>query len=213
MSYPQQPYTHPATQRKTSGLAIASLVLGLVGFISCGLTSILSVIFGHVALGQIRRDRTDGHGMALAGTVLGWILTGAWLLFWVLWWAGIVGSIGLSAVTEPSARVPIGVLQSTQPTGDPAAQVATFEATGQDGATSAGNVTSNVGLEIAQDSGVPLPYTKEVPAASGTKLYLWVQNAGTQGTVTCRIKVGGQVLREAVSTGPYGVCTVSATLP
>ncbi|MFC5946383.1 DUF4190 domain-containing protein, partial [Micromonospora harpali] len=36
----------------------------------------LTVIFGHVALNQIRRDRTDGHGMAMAGVIPGWILTG-----------------------------------------------------------------------------------------------------------------------------------------
>jgi len=205
--YPSQPV------RRTSGLAVASLVLGLAGFIPCGLTSIPAVIFGHVALGQIRRDRLDGHGMAVAGTVLGWILTGGWLVFWGLWWAGLLGSIGLSAVTEPD-RVPVPVVEQNDsaPQDDrQEGQRVVFEATGE-GTDRAGNVTTGIGLAISQDNGVPLPYTKRVDAEPGDRLYLWVQNGVSEGAVTCRIKLGKKVLREATSTGPYGVCTVSATL-
>ncbi|GAA5077328.1 hypothetical protein HNP84_003698 [Thermocatellispora tengchongensis] len=119
MTYGTPPGYAPA--RRTNGLAIASLVLGLIGFISCGFTSVLAVIFGHVALGQIRRDRTDGHGMALAGTVLGWVLTGGWLLFWALWWAGFIGSIGVAALSAPTPteRVQLGELQPGVPTSAP----------------------------------------------------------------------------------------------
>jgi hypothetical protein len=48
---------------------VASLVLGLVG------TSVLAVIFGHVARRSIRRSygRETGAGMALAGLILGYI--------------------------------------------------------------------------------------------------------------------------------------------
>ncbi|NJP92948.1 hypothetical protein HCN51_26445 [Nonomuraea sp. FMUSA5-5] len=62
--------------------------------------------------------------------------------------------------------------------------------------------------------GVPLPYTKE-PAFDGElpRLYLWVQNGGADGVVECRIKVDGRVVREAESSGPYGVCTVTADAP
>jgi len=35
--------------------------------------SILAVIFGHVALGQIKRTGQSGQGMAVAGLVLGYI--------------------------------------------------------------------------------------------------------------------------------------------
>jgi hypothetical protein len=51
----------------TNGLAIASLVLGIVG------GSGLAIIFGHVARSQIRRTGQDGAGMALAGLILGYI--------------------------------------------------------------------------------------------------------------------------------------------
>lgn len=61
------------TSTRTNGLAIASLVLGIVWLWWIG--SILAVILGHVALGQIgRSDGTEsGRGLAVAGLVLGWI--------------------------------------------------------------------------------------------------------------------------------------------
>jgi hypothetical protein len=35
-------------------------------------------------------------------------------------------------------------------------------------------------------------------------------DAGRDGEVVCRIKVDGKVVREQASSGPYGVCTVTA---
>ncbi|WP_067793481.1 DUF4190 domain-containing protein [Actinomadura formosensis] len=101
-SYSQQP---PAVQHHyygpsvpalppTNGMATASMVCGLIGFLACGLTSILAVIFGHVALGQIKRTGEGGHGMAVAGLVLGYIVSAGWLVFWIFYiglWAAIVG--------------------------------------------------------------------------------------------------------------------------
>jgi hypothetical protein len=56
---------------RTSGMAIASLVLGLLWL--WGLGSLLAVIFGGVSLSQISRSRggLEGKGMAIAGLVLG----------------------------------------------------------------------------------------------------------------------------------------------
>jgi hypothetical protein len=52
--------------RRTSGFAIASLVLGILGF------SILAIIFGGVAINQTGKDpNLSGKGMAVAGLVLG----------------------------------------------------------------------------------------------------------------------------------------------
>lgn len=102
----QPPYGYPAPPpRRTNGLAIAALVLGLTGFITCGFTSILAVVFGHTALSQIRRDHTDGRGMAMAGTILGWVLTGAWIAYWALVWTGVVASLGAQALrgVDPGA--------------------------------------------------------------------------------------------------------------
>jgi hypothetical protein len=59
-----------ATTPKTSGLAVASLVLGLVGF--CGITAIVGLVLGIVAKVKIRRSggRLKGGGLAIAGICL-----------------------------------------------------------------------------------------------------------------------------------------------
>jgi len=68
-------------QQKTTGLAIASLVLGIVWVYGIG--SILALIFGYQAKAQIDRSggRESGRGMAVAGIVLGWIGVAGFLLF------------------------------------------------------------------------------------------------------------------------------------
>ncbi|MFI6452243.1 MmpS family transport accessory protein [Streptosporangium amethystogenes] len=211
-------YAPPQPPVRTNGLAVASLVLGLAGFITCGITSLLAVIFGHVALGQIRRDRTDGHGMALTGVILGWILTGLWILYWMLVLAGVVaGFADLGSTEVPrEERTHLTASQPPATEEDQSADAHTvvFEATGADGATSAGNITYTVKYDIKQDQGVSLPYSKKVSVNGELSLlYLWVQNAGDTGSVTCRIKVDGKVVREATATEPYGVCTVKADAP
>ena len=67
---PQQGYGQPA---RTNGLAIASMILGIVWL--CWLGSILAVIFGHVALGQIKNSggTQTGRGFAIAGLILGYL--------------------------------------------------------------------------------------------------------------------------------------------
>lgn len=80
--YPSQPppiYYNYAPVSRTSGLAIASMVLGILWVYWIG--SILALIFGHVALSQTSRDETlRGRGMAIAGLVLGYVGVGTLLL-------------------------------------------------------------------------------------------------------------------------------------
>jgi len=66
-------YAPPA---KTNGMAIASLVLGIVWLYGVG--SILALIFGYNAKKQIEQSggSQTGRGMATAGIVLGWIGAG-----------------------------------------------------------------------------------------------------------------------------------------
>ena len=56
-----------------NGLAIASMVLGILWIYWVG--SILAVVFGHIALSQIKKSggTQAGRGMAIAGLVLGYI--------------------------------------------------------------------------------------------------------------------------------------------
>jgi Domain of unknown function (DUF4190) len=67
--YGYPPPAYPSGNN-TNGLAIASLVTSLVGFFTCGVGSILGLIFGLVALNQIRRTDEGGRGMAVAGIII-----------------------------------------------------------------------------------------------------------------------------------------------
>lgn len=51
----------------TNTFAVFALVTGIFGL------SLLAVILGHVSLRQIARTRQRGRGMAIAGTVLGYL--------------------------------------------------------------------------------------------------------------------------------------------
>ncbi|HEY1137922.1 MAG TPA: DUF4190 domain-containing protein [Xanthomonadaceae bacterium] len=63
-------------ERKTSTLAIVSLIAGILGWTLLPiLGSLGAIITGHMARGEIRRSNgaLDGDGMALIGLVLGWL--------------------------------------------------------------------------------------------------------------------------------------------
>ena len=72
---PVQMQTPPSVQqaeepKKHSGLSIASLVLGIVGLVSCGtlmVPEVLAIVFGLVGI----KDKKHKTGMAIAGTILG----------------------------------------------------------------------------------------------------------------------------------------------
>lgn len=72
---PYPPYGYPSVPRPTNGMAIAALVLGILWLYWIG--SVLALIFGYIALAQIKRSPADapqqGRGLAVAGVVLGWV--------------------------------------------------------------------------------------------------------------------------------------------
>jgi hypothetical protein len=72
---PVQPYRSTAQPGPTSGMAIASLVLGICTIAVCFLTGIPAIVCGHIARGEIRRagGRIAGDGLAVAGLVLGYL--------------------------------------------------------------------------------------------------------------------------------------------
>ena len=64
-----------AVTRTTSPMAIISLVAGILGWTLLPfLGSIVAVVTGHIARGEIRRapERLEGDGMAIAGLILGY---------------------------------------------------------------------------------------------------------------------------------------------
>ena len=63
--------------RQTSTLAIISLVFGLLGWSFVPwIGSLVAIITGHMARGEIRRSREtlDGDGLAVTGLVLGYAM-------------------------------------------------------------------------------------------------------------------------------------------
>lgn len=64
----------------TNGAAVASLITSLVGLLFCGIPSTAGLILGIIAMRQTRRTGQDGHGIAVAGTVIGGVVTVAWVL-------------------------------------------------------------------------------------------------------------------------------------
>jgi drug/metabolite transporter (DMT)-like permease len=81
--YPPVPGGYPGyfpPQRRTNGLAIASLVVSCASLFVCALLGCVGAVMGHVARRQIRESGEEGDGMALAGIIVGWILFGLSLL-------------------------------------------------------------------------------------------------------------------------------------
>lgn len=63
--------------RQTSTLAITSLISGILGWTFVPwIGSIVAIVTGHMARGEIRRapDRFEGDGMAIAGLILGYAM-------------------------------------------------------------------------------------------------------------------------------------------
>lgn len=80
------PTPSAATGERTSGFAIASLVMGIVGFFFNPL-AILAIIFGGIGLSQTNKDpNLKGRGMAVAGLVLGIIVGIIWIIA-IIWWS------------------------------------------------------------------------------------------------------------------------------
>ena len=74
----------PVAAPSTNGMAVASLVLGILWIYWIG--SVLALIFGYIARQQIDRHQgmQGGRCMATAGIVLGWVGVGFLVLFVVV---------------------------------------------------------------------------------------------------------------------------------
>jgi peptidyl-prolyl cis-trans isomerase B (cyclophilin B) len=64
---PYDPYGYPRP-RPTNGMAIASLICAF-------LFAPLGIVFGHISLSQIKRTGEEGHGLAVAGLVISYLVT------------------------------------------------------------------------------------------------------------------------------------------
>ncbi len=77
---------------QTAAMAIASVILGFVGLF-LGASNIFAIIFGAAAMKDIGRARgyMTGWGLALAGLIMGSIGALGWM-FWLLFWLHVLTS-------------------------------------------------------------------------------------------------------------------------
>lgn len=74
-------YGYGYPEQKTNTLAIVSLVSSILAFVILPfVASVVGVITGHMALGQIKRTGEGGRGLALGGTIVGWVGIGLGVL-------------------------------------------------------------------------------------------------------------------------------------
>ncbi|MEE6281547.1 DUF4190 domain-containing protein [Georgenia sp. MJ170] len=74
-------YSSPAYRNDQA--AVASLVLGLVGVVVPAVC-LFAVLLGHIGLRRLRTSYRGGRGLAVAGLVLGYLMTAVWLAVLVL---------------------------------------------------------------------------------------------------------------------------------
>jgi hypothetical protein len=73
---PPLPPSMSAAPAKTSGLAVTSLILGILGVFTCGITALFGLVLGIIAMVKVRNSggKMRGGGIALAGTIVSGIL-------------------------------------------------------------------------------------------------------------------------------------------
>lgn len=105
---PGTPYYGGPMTVSMNPLAIASLICSIGSWFILPIAgAIAGVVLGHVALSQIRHSNgaQDGHGMAVAGLVVGYIhlaIVPTIILLVVLFLAGVIGAASLSSFVLPA---------------------------------------------------------------------------------------------------------------
>jgi prepilin-type processing-associated H-X9-DG protein len=69
---PAMPSAATAAPPKMSGMAVTSLVLGILGILTCGITALFGLILGIIAMVKVKNSggKLKGGGLALAGTIV-----------------------------------------------------------------------------------------------------------------------------------------------
>jgi hypothetical protein len=100
-AYPPAPGYHPGAGYDpyrpmrppgTNGMAIAAMVVSVASIVlCCGIPSFVGVILGVIAMRETRRTGQDGHGLALAATIIGGLAVAGWVIYIVLY-VGLMAS-------------------------------------------------------------------------------------------------------------------------
>lgn len=94
--YPVYDPYRPVKPLGTNGKAVGALIAALVGLVFCGVPSVGGLVLGVIAMRETKRTGQDGYGLALAGAVIGGLVT-AGLVLMILLWIGVIAS-GFSLV-------------------------------------------------------------------------------------------------------------------
>ncbi|GAB3283520.1 hypothetical protein GCM10027449_26640 [Sinomonas notoginsengisoli] len=189
--YAAAPTARYAAPVRTNPLAIASLVLAFF-------FTALSIVFGHVALGQIRRTGERGRGLALAGLWISYLSLAAVAATIAVVWTmvataqnnatstaleGAYGRGGGSAYTAPTPYSYGGSSQQRYSTTAP---------TGGEGVY-AGPLPASPSAPAAGPGSVPLP-ASSVPVTRADRAYcqnrgvlLWLAQSATYRGALCYI--------------------------
>ncbi|MBG6059862.1 protein-disulfide isomerase [Cryobacterium sp. MP_M5] len=155
----QQPYP---VWPKTNTLAIVSLV-------SSFFVSLVAIITGHIALGQIKRRGEAGRGLALAGLIIGYVGIAATALFVVLAiaFAATFGAIIAAVAGGAAAPYPFGSDTSTEAPSEPDSLTGRLGAADFD----AGYLSVGTGPTTVDVYFDPMcPYCKQFEDANGAQL-------------------------------------------
>ena len=191
-------YGLPPAQTGTNNLAVVSLVFGILNWLLLPfIGSLVAIITGHMARGQIKQTGQDGGGMALAGLILGYV-----------WWALLVPILGiLAAIALPAYQGYVEraqTVQLTQPLEVLRHQVELDILSGQavadinrDQASVAANKTLFTELEVAEGI-IHAEYSQDskVPAAMRGQSLLAEPEVEADGKVTwyCETEMADQYL-------------------
>ncbi|WP_260190935.1 MmpS family transport accessory protein [Actinophytocola gossypii] len=193
--YDQNP---PAPARQPSnGLGTTGFVLGLVGLVLSPIPFIgvvawplvvLGIIFSAIGFARTRSGRATNKGLSIAGLVLSVVGLGVCLV-----WVFIVNAAVEEVEEEANREVTI-----------------TYEVTGDAPAVDVDYTTYGDAVSSAQETGVPLPWSKEVRTEGLVKGGSLLVTTGEQGgSATCRVLVDGREAQTATASGPFAMADCS----
>lgn len=115
--------------------------------------------------------------------------------------SAFAATCSITGLALSACALPPGPVGNPAP---PAAPAAAAEVTYEvDGSGAAQNISYGANGNVSQQTNATLPWSTAGPAESFGFYSLTVMNGAQGGTVTCRIKLGDQVLAENTSSGQY----------
>ncbi|MGD8166695.1 hypothetical protein ACEXOS_005690 [Herbiconiux sp. P16] len=205
-----QPVQPPVTPRRTNGLGVASLIIGIVAFIGAfvpfvdyatGVLAFVGLVLGVVGLFLAGRAK----GAAIVGTILNVVAIAASVILAIVY---TVVFFGVTVHSNPALPAPDG---------ESVPLVYQVDGSGSDATITYTTYTDDIpGAE--QLTGQALPFEEDLTVKVGAQhtynsYTLTATNGASDGDVTCRIVLDGEVLISQTSSGPYSTasCTASGT--